>query len=366
MLVRDVYFPEFLLCDGEVEVKDIISEIDEVPIIIKTGNKLRVLDERKFITSFLPPETKLKTVSKSVTTLKLQDKIEKAAKGMVENDVDYLPVVEKNIEGVVREIDLLKAVPQLNIAKEKVERIASEAISIDADAPVSKALALMKDYNIGRLPVTEHGELVGIVTRKDILEKLIEPKKRVKLGEKRGRKIKTLKIPVSNFMSPTLITIKEKDTIKNAVKKLTEHNISSLIVTDGKMKILTIKDILELLAFREEDKINIQIVGDYELLDDEDVKLIVKDARRIVKKFPFLGSGYIVIHLKAYKNQYKEKRLWNVRIRLSTENGFYVVHSEGFGALYVFQHALSKLEREIVRSKETKENVYKYLEKMEI
>lgn len=40
--------------------------------------------------------------------------------------------------------------------------------SIDAGAPVDEALEFMRDHDIRHLPVMEHGELVGLVSDRDI------------------------------------------------------------------------------------------------------------------------------------------------------------------------------------------------------
>jgi CBS domain-containing protein len=47
-----------------------------------------------------------------------------------------------------------------------------KVVTIDPDADVVRAGALMFERRIGSLPVTDHGTLVGIVTERDILEAL--------------------------------------------------------------------------------------------------------------------------------------------------------------------------------------------------
>jgi CBS domain-containing protein len=49
------------------------------------------------------------------------------------------------------------------------EAMSTPAVTIDADRPVTEAAALMAEHRIKRLPVTEGGRLVGIVTRADLL-----------------------------------------------------------------------------------------------------------------------------------------------------------------------------------------------------
>jgi len=47
-----------------------------------------------------------------------------------------------------------------------------DPITVDADAPVDEAARLIAEHKHNRLPVVEHGRLVGVVTRIDVLDAL--------------------------------------------------------------------------------------------------------------------------------------------------------------------------------------------------
>lgn len=84
---------------------------------------------------------------------------------------------EGTVIGIVTELDLLEAVMS---GKELVKTTAEElmttnAITAEKDTPVAEIVKVMKEKNIIRLPITDNGKLVGIVSRCDILTSLIEP-----------------------------------------------------------------------------------------------------------------------------------------------------------------------------------------------
>ncbi len=54
------------------------------------------------------------------------------------------------------------------------EVMSEEVVAVSPDASVREAATIMADRNINRLPVTEGGRLVGIVTRGDIVRAIAE------------------------------------------------------------------------------------------------------------------------------------------------------------------------------------------------
>jgi len=77
---------------------------------------------------------------------------------------------------------------------------------------------MIKD-NIGAVVVVEKGRPVGIITEKDLLEKVIKPLKDMDL---------TL---AGDTMSKPLITIESDRPMKEALELMRKHNIRRLVVT---------------------------------------------------------------------------------------------------------------------------------------
>lgn len=90
-----------------------------------------------------------------------------------------MPVTDEQgkIIGVITEIDLLEAVKEgKELARTTAEEIMTrDVITADVNTAVSDLVKTMKENNIIRLPITNHGKLVGIVARCDILKGLLEP-----------------------------------------------------------------------------------------------------------------------------------------------------------------------------------------------
>jgi Zn-dependent protease/predicted transcriptional regulator len=86
------------------------------------------------------------------------------------------PVVDHGILiGMITVADVHRMSPIDRDAMQVKDVMTRDPISLPPNAPVVDALRIMSMQNIGRIPVVENGELVGIVTRTDIL-KVIELK----------------------------------------------------------------------------------------------------------------------------------------------------------------------------------------------
>ncbi|HZR09133.1 MAG TPA: IMP dehydrogenase [Myxococcales bacterium] len=103
-----------------------------------------------------------------------------------------------------------------------------DPVTIEPDAPVHKAVALMRQHEISGIPVTKNGRLVGILTNRDLrFERNLEQK-------------------VEAMMTRDLITCREGISQDEAKELLHRNRIEKLLVVDDKYELkglITIKDI---------------------------------------------------------------------------------------------------------------------------
>ena len=106
---------------------------------------------------------------------------------MREKKIRRLPVVKgKKLVGIITKRKLLEVSPstattlsvfEMNylLAKTVIKDIMTkDPITVTADMLLEKAAVIMVDNNIGGLPVVEDGNLVGIITEKDIFNTFVE------------------------------------------------------------------------------------------------------------------------------------------------------------------------------------------------
>jgi CBS domain-containing protein len=96
---------------------------------------------------------------------------------MINENIGAVIVQEKEqVMGMITEKDVLDRVVlnEKDLYMTKAKDIMSKPIlSIEADRPLKEALDLMRKQNVRRLAVTENAALVGIVSERRLLEKIL-------------------------------------------------------------------------------------------------------------------------------------------------------------------------------------------------
>jgi len=104
----------------------------------------------------------------------------------------------------------------------KVEDVMVEdVITVDSEAMVMEAVELMNKHEIGCLVVTRKGKAIGIVTERDLLERV--------LAESRDPK----KIKVRQIMSKPLIVGEPEMDVEDAARFMFRRKIKKLPVVEG-------------------------------------------------------------------------------------------------------------------------------------
>ena len=116
--------------------------------------------------------------------------------------------------------------------------MSSPVITIDVEASVKEATRSMIDNKIGSILVTKQGKPLGIVTERDLIERIVAPSR------------DPSKTKIKEIMSAPLITISKETGILVAMRKMREYEISRLVVMDDDklLGILSEKDIVRAVS----------------------------------------------------------------------------------------------------------------------
>ncbi|MBM4288312.1 MAG: CBS domain-containing protein [Deltaproteobacteria bacterium] len=117
------------------------------------------------------------------------------------------------------------------------EWMASDVITVDENTSMMKALHMMKENNIRRLPVMARGALVGILSDRDLKE--ASPSKATTLDVHELYYL-LAEIKVKEIMTKNPVTIHPEETVERAAVVMLEHKVSGLPVVNNKSELVGI------------------------------------------------------------------------------------------------------------------------------
>lgn len=109
-----------------------------------------------------------------------------------------------------------------------------KVLTTEADSTVLEAARFMMENRIGAVPVLRQGELVGIFSERDIMNRVVAA----------GRLPGTTK--VSEVMTSNLKTVGVDETVENCLFMMREFGFRHVLITDGKSVkgLVSLRDIL--------------------------------------------------------------------------------------------------------------------------
>ncbi|MBU8908957.1 CBS domain-containing protein [Desertibacillus haloalkaliphilus] len=142
---------------------------------IKTGNISDIYEQvkTKLTDSIRPAITAKEMMSSPVKVLSPETTIDEAAERMIRYGHTGFPIVDdEQLAGIISRRDLDKATHHgLGHAPVKAY-MSTSPISITSTTSLEEIQKIMIKHNVGRLPVTNDGKIVGIVSRTNVIEVL--------------------------------------------------------------------------------------------------------------------------------------------------------------------------------------------------
>ena len=153
--------------------------------------------------------------------------------------------------------------------------MSEELITVDKDQNLSDALKLLRKHNVSRLPVTNKKELVGIISERDIANKL---------GSSKSENMPASRFHISSVMVKDVITVPETMQLADVAKIMLEKGIGSVPVMRGDemVGIVSKADFVTLAVGIAFDKIAVKEIMSKEVIDVSPVDRLVHARRKML------------------------------------------------------------------------------------
>jgi predicted transcriptional regulator len=380
-IVEDVFSTKFKSVNKDNTLSACLSLLKEestpsLVVLNSKGKYAGVIAYRWIVRSrYDPARTKVESLMRSAPTVSLEDSLSKVARLMITSGISQLPVFSgEKLAGIVTDDAVIQGAVIGKWGSTKVEEVMTKKpFLVEEDESVGAVLSLFREHGISHVPVVRDGSLVGIVSIKDIITGIFQPRQRQTVGDIAGEKVPVLSISAKGIMTKPVITVLPETLLKDATKKMQKFNISSLVVVSkGRPAgILTKRDLLEPLAEMEMPKQRISVQFSVKGVEIDDIQrgFIMGDFEVFSRKYQkTLEKGTLFVYMKTHGTNYKGQQLIHCRLQFRTRRGTFFSSSEGYGVEATFRTALGRLERQLLRSQELAhepEYAKKYLRRIE-
>jgi CBS domain-containing protein len=380
-VVKDVFSSKFNSVNKEDTLSACLSIIKEekTPVLIVVDDKGKyagVIAHRWILRSrYNPATTKVETLMRHAPKVSLEDSISKAAMLMINSGITSLPTYSgEKLMGIVTDEDIIHGAVLGKWGNTKSEEIMTKKpFTIEKDESAGAVLSLFRQHGISHVPVVSEGKIVGMISIRDLIDNILQPKQSQTTGDLAGESAPVLSIPAKGIMATPVITILPETTLQDAEKQMHKSNISSLVVIkDGRPAgILTKRDFLELLATLEEPSRAITVQFSVKDVGINQIQrgFIREDVESFASRFKnTIESGTLFVYMKTHGTNYKGDQLIHCRLKFRTRKHTFFSSSEGYGVEQTFRVALDKLEKQLLRSQELAhepEYARRYLKRIE-
>jgi CBS domain-containing protein len=179
------------------------------------------------------------------------DSVESAIARLADSPVDVLPVVERGfLIGQITATDLFEAdrspAERLRAPLTAADAMSEPAVAVGPGDSLLEAARLMVDHQVRHLPVVEAGEVIGMLSDRDIRTVAGDP---VRFAE--AREGDDTRVRVRDAMATTVVTVRGDRPLAEVANELVDERFGALPVIDGAGRLIGVisyVDVLRALA----------------------------------------------------------------------------------------------------------------------
>ena len=359
MTVKNVMIKNVVCVNSSETVSSALSKIKKHKV-----NQLPVLDNNNYrgmftlknvVTKNMDPTTaKCGNLIINTPSLASEDTLENAAHAILNSGMRALPVIENNlVVGIVSESDIISSIERISrdLLDMEIGKIATECEYVSKKDKIGKVRNIMIYKNVSRVPVVEQNKIVGVVSSIDLI-KLLDGKESIQSrGGKPHGNVAKEKINIEDTLVESImhspVVVSSATQLKSVLASMKEYE--EAIVANGNVKIITPKDILELIVSRPTTETHVQIIG----LDDENPQFKLKTQQTVDDFMQKMNKmveriQYLFVHVeKTHKGGTRQK--YSIRTRFGTPMGMFVAKAEGWNPATVAQELMNNLEKEVIK-----------------
>ena len=389
MDIADLVITDYVEHDVKTPVSKLRGSFDErgvrVVVVTNGGDFEGVVSQVQLLSSHHPPDETAMNVTKDPPKVERTEDVRETARLMVENELKLLPAFENGkFVGVVTAGELLTAVADNLDALDVADVYTRDLIAVESDDSVGEVIHLLRDNRITRVPVLDGGRPEGMVSVSDIVDFVVREVDREQggspsgfdghggegsheghrsnrgHGERAGEQSRLLDLPARDVMSTPVRTTNPEESLGDAVDRMLEDDISSLVVVDDDglaEGIVTTTDALRSLTWTGEERIPVQVFN-VELLYDLTREDIAARIEEVDAKYEAMDILEVNVIFHEHEERMRGVPLLLATVRLFTDGGRFSGSGEQYGARAAFDEAADTVEQNVLQDKDRGMNLH--------
>lgn len=343
-----------------------LSKNDSYDAFCLDGKSVLTTNVRTLLAGKDIADMKIQPFLYSIPYLKSNEKIQRAANIMAHYRIRAAPVFEKGkMLGVVNAKKILTLLASKDNKWIQANLFFTRnPITVSANDSLSTARRIMISKKIDHLPVINKGSIRQVLTSYHLLHG-INPHEGMGRKSAGMNKIRTLESKIGNIGSTRIPQCTPSDNLNSILKLMLKTDTTCCLVNlwDNLQGIITVRDILSLLALKIESEVPLYIVGIPE--DQRDVDLIVskftQTLKRLQKVYTEIQEARVTI--KQQRSGRKKVGKYEISIRITTPHHQPFMYTEvGFDLSQTIEILSQKLLRNLSKrsKRRSKESIRKF------
>ncbi len=374
MSIKDLVEEPKVVVGYSERIREIVSKMREynqwVVPVVKDRELVGILSYNDLLRKRVSPESKVINLMSPVISTNDNSDVTQVVAKFYTTKARGIPVVDdkKRLVGMItRERLLSYFLDQGEFKNVKVmEVMNSPVITINAEDSVARARWLMSNNNVTKLPILDEKKLVGIISARDIVDRLYSSggKKKASILTEEER---LMAMPVKEIMSYPVITISGKENVESAVKTLLSRKISGMPVVEGDLitGMFSGIDAISIVAKKFELEMPIEAKLTSELKQGDTKALIDGILERYLSRLERLTD---ILNFKVtFKEEAKsaDKKVYQVTAKVVTKVGEFVTKESDWDPVTAVRKAVEKLEERVEKELKKIEQVRRKPKKAE-
>jgi CBS domain-containing protein/ribosome-associated translation inhibitor RaiA len=328
-----------------------------VPVINESGRLVGVVSYRDLLERRVGLRSRVSSVMSPPYSINADADVARGIEKMLMLRSRAIPVIDDhaNLRGILtREALLDYLLRNSHLPRSSVSSIMSKPpITIEGDEAVARAKWLMIRHGVSRLPVLNSGRLHGIVSMRDIVERLYYATipTRPRRGDVSGREDEILAAPVKSIATTPVVTVDADTAVEEVTRVMLQRRISGMPVLSGNsiVGVVSSYDVMRSALRRGEI---VPIGGRLIELDEvtrASIERILSNYMARLSRLTNIIDFRIV--MKQYEKGGGEKRMkYSVHVALKDHVTTYAVNEIDWDPVNAVRNALDTLVKRIERS----------------